>query len=327
MTHSSISRRAFVAASAGTLLPAAALAQDAWPSRPVRIVVPWAPGGGVDIVARHVAQKLSERLGQPFTVDNKPGGAGTIGMGDVARANPDGYTLLAVDTTYAFLPFTIKKLPWPDHDKAFRHVTITALSPGVIVVGAKSPYKDLASLLKAARDNPGKITYGTGGAGSQPHFVAAGIERAANVRMMMVPYRGVAPAVADLIGGRIDCVATSTPSIIASATQGLTRALAVCGDKRSPSLPDVPTFSEAGLPQFNVFTWSGISAPAGTPDAVMEKLHGAIAAILKTPETLKFMIANGAEPGGMTPQQFQTRVSQETERWKAVAQYADIQPE
>lgn len=315
-------RRAFLAA--GALAAGPVLGAEAYPSRPVRIVVPWAPGGAVDVVARRVAQKLSEKFGQAFVVENKAGATGTIGCAEVARAAPDGHTLLAIDNTYATLPYLFAKLPF-DHAEGFAPVTVSAFSPVLLLVNAKSPYRDLQSLIAAARREPDKVTFGSGGVGSSLHLSAEAFQQAAGVKMFHVPYKGGGEAVTATIASQVDMAMPSLGSGLSGIKGGLLRALAISGSQRVAALPDTPTFDEAGLKGFGIVNWSGLAAPRGTPPAVIAALHGAVAAALKEPDMAEFLGTLAAEPGGMSPDAFKDLIRREGELWASVAQRAGIE--
>ena len=325
-----ISRRIFIAALvlgatfAGTSLNAGvAVAADTFPSKPVRIVVAYPPGGAVDTIARKVAQKLSEQMGQQFVIENKPGASGTIGAREVARAQPDGYTLLAIDNTYAILPYVFNKLPW-NHSTDLIPVTVSAFSPIMLVVGNKSRFTDLQSLVDAARQEPEKVTYGTGGNGSAPHFSAEAFQQAANVKLFHVPYKGAGEAVVGVLSEQVDMIMASPPSVMGNVRGGQMRPLAISGSQRVSALPDVPTFAEAGLPQFKVLNWSGLAAPKGTPTEIVNKLQAEVVKALAAPDVKEFLAEQGSEPGGMTPDAFGQLIQQETERWRDIAAKADI---
>jgi tripartite-type tricarboxylate transporter receptor subunit TctC len=325
-----ISRRVFVAAIAlgatfAGIAPrtGTAVAADPYPSRPVRIVVAYPPGGAVDTIARKVAQKLSEQMGQQFVIENKPGASGTIGAREVARAQPDGHTLLAIDNTYAILPYVFNKLPW-NHATDLIPITVSAFSPIMLVVGENSRFADLQALVNAARQEPEKVTYGTGGNGSAPHFSAEAFQQAANVKLFHVPYKGAGEAVVGVMSEQVDLVMASPPSVMGNIRGGQMRALAISGTRRVSALPDVPTFSEAGVPQFSVLNWSGLAAPKGTSPEIVGKLQAEVAKALAAPDVKEFLAAQGSEPGGMTPDAFAELIQQETERWRDIAAKADI---
>lgn len=322
-----IARRALLGAGlaapfVGALRPA--LAQGDYPSRPVRVIVPWAPGGAVDTLARRISQKLSEAMGQTFVVENKSGATGTIGAAEAARAAPDGYTLLAMDNTYAMLPYLFSRLPF-DQATAFQPVTVTAFSPVLLAVGEKSPYRDLASLIAAAKKDPEKLTYGTGGIGSAPHFATLAFERAADVKLYHVPYRGAGEAVIGVLSGSVDLVMLSPGSALGNIRGGQLRPLAISGDRRVAALPEVPTFTEAGLRGFGVINWSGLAAPKGTPDTIVGRLQGEVARALATPDMKAFIAELGSEPGGIAPAAFSALLAEEAARWREVAAAGGIE--
>ena len=323
----SVSRRILMGAALATMaqpLARPALAQEKYPSRPVRVIVPWAPGGAVDTLARRLAQKLSEQMGQTFVVENKSGATGTIGAAEAARSAPDGYTLLAMDNTYAMLPYLFSNLPF-DYETAFRPVTVTAFSPVLLAVGEKSPFKDLASLIAAAKKDPEKLTYGTGGAGSAPHFATLAFERAASVKLYHVPYRGSGEAVIGVLSGNVDIVLLSPGSALGNIRGGQLRPLAISGARRVAALPEVPTFAEAGLPGYGVVNWSGLAAPKGTPDAIVQRLHQEAARALAAPDMQALIAELGSEPGGIEPADFTRLIQEETARWRDVAATGGIE--
>ncbi|MBP0494171.1 Bug family tripartite tricarboxylate transporter substrate binding protein [Pararoseomonas indoligenes] len=326
-----IARRALLGAGLATPfagLPRPALAQGAnsgeYPSRPVRVIVPWAPGGAVDTLARRIAQKLTEAMGQSFVVENRSGATGTIGAGEAARAAADGYTLLAMDNTYAMLPYLFSRLPF-DQATAFQPISVTAFSPILLAVGEKSPYRDLASLIAAAKKDPEKLTYGTGGNGSAPHFATLAFERAAGVKLYHVPFRGAGEAVIGVLSGNVDLVMISPGSALGNIRGGQLRPVAISGEHRVAALPDVPTFAEAGLPGFSVINWSGLVAPKGTPDAIVARLHGEMVRALAAPDMKAFIADLGSEPGGITPAAFAGLLTEEAARWRGVAASGGIE--
>jgi tripartite-type tricarboxylate transporter receptor subunit TctC len=308
----------------GLALPRLALSQTGYPSRTVRVIVPWAPGGAVDTLARRISQRLSEQLGQSFVVENKSGATGTIGAAEASRAAPDGHTLLAMDNTYAMLPYLFSRLPF-DQAAAFRPITVTAFSPILLAVGEKSPYRDLATLITAAKKDPEKLTYGTGGMGSAPHFATLAFERAAGVKLYHVPFRGAGEAVIGVLSGNVDLVMISPGSALGNIRGGQLRPLAISGEHRVAALPDVPTFGEAGLPGFGVINWSGLAAPKGTPDAIVERLHQEAVRALAAPDMKAFIAELGSEPGGITPAAFGQLLTNEAARWREVAASGGIE--
>lgn|SRR5512134_2744139 len=313
----------FLAAAAAAVGIAQA-AQAAYPEKPVRIVVAYAPGGAVDVVARRLAQKLTEQTGQTFLVENKPGATGLIGTQQVVRSPADGYTLLAIDNTYSILPYAFKKLPW-DHEKDLVPITVSIFTPVMLVVRADSKYKDLAALLTDARANPDKLTYGTGGAGSAPHFSTEAFQQTAGVKLTHVPYKGAGDAMTGLISGQIDMLLLSTPSVASQIKGGKARALAVTGKKRIAAFPDVPTFAEAGVAGYGVVNWSGLAAPKGTPADVIARLHAEVKKALASPDMQEFVAGMSGEPGGVDPAGFGRLIKDESGRWAGVAQKANIE--
>ena len=299
-------------------------AMAAYPDKPVRIVVPYAPGGAVDVVARKVAQKLSEQTGQSFFIENKPGASGTIGAQAVIRSAPDGYTLLALDNTFSLLPFVFKKLPW-EGELPLVPIAVSAYTPVLLLVNSDSKYKDLASVIAEAKANPDKLTYGTGGNGSAPHFSAEAFQQAAGVKLSHIPYKGAGEAVTGLVGAQIDLVLLSTGSVASQMKASKVRALAASGNKRLSSFPNVPTFAEAGLPGFGIVNWSGLSAPPGTPKDIVARLNAEVKKALESADMKAFLATLSAEPGGGDPEAFAKLMKDENARWAAVAKKVDIE--
>lgn len=311
---------------AATLLAATAFnaAAQAWPTKPVKIIVPYPPGGAVDVISRKVAQKLADQLGQPFVVENKPGATGTIGMALAAQAAPDGHTLAANDMTYSLLPYVFKRLPW-DHAKDLVPVTTTVFVPYAIAVRADAPYKSLGELLAAAKANPGKLNYGSGGPGTAPHFATESLMLAAKVDLTHIPYKGAGEAMTALVGGQIDLFIASTASLMAQAKGGRARVLAVSGDKRLAALPDSPTFAQAGLPGYGILNFNGFWAPKGTPAEVVAKIQAEVAKAVATPDMVAFAESQGGFPGGTKPDAFAQTVADTTKMWAPVAEKAKVE--
>ncbi|MFC3125487.1 Bug family tripartite tricarboxylate transporter substrate binding protein [Pseudoroseomonas globiformis] len=272
----------------------------------------------MDTLARRLSQKLSEQMDQAFVVENKSGATGTIGAAEAARATGDGYTLLAMDNTYAMLPYLFSRLPF-DYGAAFRPVTVTAFSPILLAVSERSPYPDLASLIAAAKKEPEKLTYGTGGTGSTPHLAMLAFERAAGVKLYHVPFWGAGEAVIGVLSGNVDLVMISPGSALGNIRGGQLRPLAISGAHRVAALPDLPTFAEAGLPDYSVINWSGLAAPKVTPDAVVQRLHQEATRALAAPDMKAFIAELGSEPGGIAPAEFSRLIQEETARWRKVA--------
>lgn len=309
-------------ASLGTLVQA----QAAWPEKPVRIVVPYAPGGTTDYAARQIAQKLTEQTRQSFFVENKAGASGTIGTDLVAKAAPDGTTLLTNDTTYAMLPSLFARLPW-DHANGLVPVTTIAQTPVVLVVGANSPFKTLQELVAHAQKHPAQLNFGSGGAGSSTHLAAELFKREGKVFITHIPYKGAGDAMLGVMSGQVDLLITASPTAIPQVKGGKVRALAVTGDRRLAGLPDVPTFREAGLPSYTVTNWFGLAAPKGTPPEVVARLQAEVKKALVDPALRERFAQQGAQPGGMSPADFASFIRQETQIWGAVARIAGVKPE
>jgi tripartite-type tricarboxylate transporter receptor subunit TctC len=297
--------------------PAAAQA-PAWPTRAVRIVVPYAPGGSVDVVTRRLAAKLQEQTGQTFLVENRAGATGTIGLAAVARAAADGYTLAANDTTYALLPHIFRKLPF-DHDKDLVPVSAFVFAPMAVVVKADSRYRTLADLTAAAMAAPNRVSYGTGGAGTTPHFVSEALGIAAGVNFLHVPFKGAGEATLALLSGTIDFQLASTPGVMGNVKGGKARLLAVSGAQRLSSLPDVPTFAEAGIRNFGLINFTGWWAPGGTPPAVIERMQQEIAVAMASAEMKAFAESIASEPGHWDAATFARDLHERTAYWGKVA--------
>lgn len=309
-------------------MPLAALAQ-AWPAaKPVRMVIPFPAGGATDIIGRAVAQRLSSALGQQVVVDNKPGAGGTIGADLVAKASPDGYTILmSTSSTHSIGPALNPKIPY-DAFKDFVAVAHVANAPSVLVVGQSFPArsaKDLIALLKA---NPGKYNFGSSGIGTYPHLSAEMFKwRAGGLFVVHIPYRGTGLVITDLVAGQIGFLMDSIVSAQSHIKDGKVRALAVSGTKRSSSLPDVPTFGEVGVSGMDFSNWFGVLVPAGTPGEIVQRLHREVNAAVASNEVAELLRRSGADPAGGTSEQFAKIIRDEHESWKAVIQRANIRSE
>lgn len=318
--HIHFAGRALLAACALSVA-AAALAQAPYPGKPVKIIVPYPPGGAVDVVTRKMAQALSEQTGQSFIVDNRPGATGTIGAFAAARAEPDGYTLMANDTTYSLLPHIFKKLPF-DYDKDLLPISAFLFAPMSLVVNAESQYKTLPQFVAAAKAAPGKISYGTGGAGTTPHFTAEAFGMASGTRLMHVPFKGAGEATQAVLSKTIDMQFSSTPGVMGNVKGGKLRILAVGGDKRLAALPDVPTFAEAGVKNFGVVNWTGLWAPKGTPPEVIARLQGEIAKAMAKPDMKTFAEGLGGDPRVADAAAFSKMLSEGSALWGKIASSA-----
>ena len=320
--------RTLLASLLATLIPAAALAQSAdYPTRAVRIIVPLAPGGNLDIVARTVAEQIGKSLGQPVVVENRPGASSLVGTQLVAKAAPDGYTLLAIANTFATVPLIV---PDPGYDplKDFAGVTLTCLVPQVLVVNPSLAARSVKELIALARSEPGRISYASSGNGSTGHMAAELFSRQAGIRMLHVPYKGNSQALIDLIGGQVammfDQVSTSAPQIKA----GKVRALAVTSLARSPLLPEVPTVDESGMAGFEDITFNGLVAPAGTPRDILVRQNRAVAVAVSESDLTKRFIERGIElKASASPEEFGAYIKAEFEKKARLAHEAGIKPE
>jgi tripartite-type tricarboxylate transporter receptor subunit TctC len=315
-----------LAALALVALPVLANAQSPWPAQTVKIIAPYSPGGTVDFSARLIGQKLGENLGKAFIVENRVGASGTIGAQAVVTAHPDGYTLLANDSSYAMLPALFAKLPW-DHANALVPVTTILTTPVVLVVPTGSPFKSVRELVDFAKKNPGKLNFGSGGMGSSTHLNAEMFRKEAGIEITHVPYKGAGEAMTGVISATVDLLITATPTAMGQMKGGKIRALAVSGAKRSPAFPDVPTFAEAGLPGYTVTGWFGLAAPKATPKEVVAKLHAEVVKALADPAVKERILLQGAEPGGMAPEAFAKFIADDTKRWGELARAAGVKPE
>ena len=302
---------------------------QSWPAaKPIRLVIPFPAGGATDILGRTVAQKLSAALGQQVVVDNKPGAGGSIGADIVAKAAPDGYTLLmATSSTHSIGPALNPKLPY-DAFKDFAPVAHVANAPSVLVVGNTFPAQSAQELIALIKKNPGKYNFGSSGIGTYPHLSAEMFKwRAGGLFVVHIPYRGTGLVITDLVAGQIGFLMDSIVSAQPHVRDGRVRALAVTGAKRSSSMPNVPTFAEAGVPGMAFSNWFGVFAPAGTPADVVQRLNREINALVQTADTLERFERLGAEAAGGTPEQFAKTYRDEFDSWKQVIQRASIKAE
>ncbi len=314
-------RRNLMAASLASTLPIqtahAQTSAQTYPGRPVRMIVPYPPGGPTDVLARIVAVKLSEALGQAFSIDNKAGASGMIGSAEVAKAAPDGYTLLGNASIHVINPSLYPKAAFDAiHD--FTPVTQLAGVPLILVVNHDLPVKNVRELIAYAKANPGKLNFASSGNAAAPHLAGESFKIAAGVQMQHVPYKGSAPALTDLIGGQVQLMFDSMPSALPHIKVGKLRALAVTTARRSAAVPDLPTVAEAGVPGYDISTWYGLWAPKGTPRDIVERLASETAKILKQPDVRERYAALGAEPVGSTPDEFAAYCRSELTKWAKI---------
>jgi tripartite-type tricarboxylate transporter receptor subunit TctC len=309
-------------------LPASSLyAQELpYPTKPIRIIVGQAPGGATDIVARLVASKMQDTLGQNAIVENRTGAAGSIGAATVAKSPPDGYTLLAVSSSYSINPSLYASLPF-DPQKDLAPVSLLAEAPFLLVVHPSVPSKSVKELIAFAKAQPGVLTYGSGGQGSSGHLAGALFEMGAKVKLSHVPYKGAGQALVDVVSGQITFMFASVLSSAPLIKQGRIRVLGVTSTKRSPALPQVPTIAEAGVPGYATTTWYGLLAPAATRPAVIDRLAAAANKAVMSPDLRERMLSDGAEPIGSSPAVFQKHIATEMAKWRKVVQAAGVKVE
>ncbi len=303
-----------------------ALAQAPFPSRPVTIIVPYPAGGSNDTFARELGKKLSDAWKIPVIIDNRPGAGGSIGAAIVSKAAPDGYTLCLLSSSFTTNAAIQTNLPF-DPVAGFSPVAMVAKGPMLLTVSNKVPAKTTLELFALARANPGKLNYGSSGQGSTNHFATELLMDAAKIRMTHVPYKGMAPAVTDVIGGHVDVLIASAPSIYQHVKGGKVRGVGVTSKGRSLVVPDLPPVSEMGVPNYSFELWWGILAPAKTPPDIVIQLNIDVNRILNTPEMREVFLREGAEPAPMSAAQFAATIGNEIEGWKKVAQAANIKPE
>ncbi len=289
-----------------------------YPSRPIRLVVPFPAAGTTDILAREVGQRLSATFGQSVVIDNRPGAGGNIGSDLVAKSAPDGYTLLMGTVgTHAINPNLYAKMPY-DHLKDFVPVVLVASVPNVLEVTPSLPVHSVADLIRLAKAKPGQINFASSGSGTSIHLSGELFKAMAGVDMTHVPYKGSAPALTDLIGGQVQVMFDNLPSSLPQIKAGKLRAIAVTSAQRAPALPDIPTIAESGLPGFEATSWFGILAPAGTSPAIVARINADVNQWLQSPEAKEKLLAQGAAAAGGSPEQFGAYIRAETEKWAKV---------
>jgi len=312
----------------GVLLHAtgAAYAQQSYPVRPVRLVVPSSPGGGTDITARIIAPRLGEFLGQQVVVENRPGAGTMIGGEVVARAAPDGYTLLMGISTLAINPAMYRKVPY-DALRDFAPISQVVSLPNILVVHPSLPVKTVKELIAFARARPGQINFASAGVGTNPHLSMELFLSMAGLKMIHVPYKGSGQGVIDLLAGHVSVMTPSIITALSYVRNGRLRALGVTSAKRAAGAPDIPTIAEAGLPGYEAVQWFGVLAPAGTPREIVTRLHGEIVRVLQVGDVRQRLVQDGAEPVGSTPEEFGAFIRAETAKWAKVARDIGIRPE
>jgi tripartite-type tricarboxylate transporter receptor subunit TctC len=310
-------------ATAFALLSTGLATAQTYPSRPVTFVVPFAPGGSTDTVARIVAQAVGPALGQPTVVENRTGGAGAVGWGSVARAAPDGHTLITIEVSYAIAAGLVPTLPF-DPRKSFAHIVTAVSVPHVLVVNPAVKAASVAELIALAKTSPGKLFYGSGGVGTNTHMGGELFKSLAGVDLVHVPYRGAGAVLQDLLGGSVQMLVTSAPTVLSLIQSGQLRPLMATSETRFATLPDVPSAPEAGLPKMIMKFWVGFSAPAATPAPIVERLNRDIIAALALPDSKKRLDELGMDAVGNTPAEAAQLVDDEIARWAAVAKAANI---
>lgn len=305
----------------------AALAQDSYPNRPIRIIVPTAPGGPSDIGARLIAQELTKRWGRQVVVDTRPGAGSIIGTEIVAKAAPDGYTLLLTPSTLAINPASYKNMPY-DAVRDFAPITQTHFVPNLILLHPSVPAKSVKELIALAKARPGEILYASSGHGTNPHLTMELFASMARIRLLHIPYKGTLPGLIETIAGRVAMIATSSMSLVVpNVRSGKLRALGITSATRSRVLPDIPTIAEAGVPGYEAVQWSGMLAPAATPQEIVTRLHKEVTAILRTPDVRDRLAADSAEIVAGTPEQFAEFLKAEMVKWANVVKAAGIEAE
>lgn len=300
-----------------------ALGQSPFPTKPIRLVVPWPPGGVADFLGRVIAQKLGESWNQQVIVDNRPGGATNIGSELVARAAPDGHTLLMASSNNAVNMSLYKKMPY-DTARDFSPITLVAMVPNILVAHPSVPASDVRSLIALAKAKPGRLTYASAGNGSPAHLAAELFKTMTGLDILNISYKGAGPAVTDLIGGHVDIMFTNVPATLSYIKSGRLKALAMAGAKRVSALPDLPTIAESGLPGYEASAWYGIVAPAKTPKQLIAKLHAELARLLKLPDVIERLLSQGTDPLGNTPSEFATVIRSDIEKYAKLIQTARI---
>ena len=297
-----------------------------FPSKPIRWIVPFPPGGAADIISRAIGRKLSEAWGQQIVIDNRPGAGGNVGTEIAARAAPDGHTVIVVPATFTTSPSLYRNLPF-DPVKDFTPVTLISSSPLILVVHPSLPVTSVKQLITLARARPGQINYASSGVGASAHLAAELLKAMAGVDVVHVPYKGQPPAMIDLVSGQVQMMFPNLPVVLPHVKAGKLRPLAVTTTKRAALMPEIPTMVESGLPGFEVTQWTGLVVPAGVPKPVITALHGKVVRVLGQPDVRRTLSNQGFEPVGNTPEQFSTYIRAEMEKWGKVIKEAGIRAE
>lgn len=300
-----------------------AIAEE-YPNRPVRFIVPYAPGGGVDIVARLIAPKLQESLGQPFVIDNRGGAGGNIGTAVGAKAEPNGYTIVMAAAAFAINASLYRRLPF-DPVKDFVPISLIAATPNIVAVHPSVPAKSIEELIRLAKAKPHSLNYASAGNGTTSHLAAELFKSMAGVDMVHVPYKGTAPGVTALLSGESQVAFAPALTLVGHIKANRVRALAITSAKRSPAFPELPTVAESGVAGFEARQWYGVVAPAGTPSEIVARLSGEIAKVVQTPELRKHFLVEGSEPIGSTPQEFGSHIRAEIAKWAKVVKASGAQ--
>lgn len=306
--------------------PAAAANTASYPDRPIKIVVPFPPGGSTDVLIRLIGPRLSERLGQTVVVENRPGAAATVGADNVARSSPDGYTLLAASAHHTIAQAVLPTLNY-QIDKSFAPIGTIAMVPNLVVVNSQLPAKTIAELVTQTKAEPDRYNYGSAGPGSAHHLIGEMFKLRTGAQLTHVPYAGSAPAVTGLLSDQVQVMFDTVPSALPHIKSGKTHALATTTAKRSSALPDVPTLQESGLDGFDVGTWMGLVAPAGTPPAVITRLNEALVAVVNDPAVQKQLLSQGIEPDPSTPEALTDRINNEVRQFADLVKQANLKVE
>lgn len=318
----SSNRRRFNLALAATLAAPATWAQE-WPAKPIRIIVPYPPGGFTDVTARLIGQKLQERLGQTVVIENKAGANGTIGVAELARSAPDGYSFVIVIAAHAANPSLYAKLPYENRND-LAAVSLIGVSPLVAAVNNNAPFKNAQELIAYAKRNPGKVSFGSSGNGAAAHLTTELLKSLTQTDMVHIPYKGAAAALQDLIGGQIQLLFDAASGLINPGKTGQVRLIGVAAERRLPMLPEVPTFIEQGIAGFTGSTWAGLLAPARTPPAIIKRVSGEVSRIVQLDDVKSRLEGMGTLPAGSTPEEFAAFVDAETAKWGKVIREAKV---